>query len=488
MIIYTKKITQNLMQSLSWTSSNKVAKKSHTLLRITTYNVLQNWINLTSYNSAFEMIAEQLIETIINDIKCHKTEVVLQAIPGSRKHLSKKARRNLQKVQNDQSQITKDYSTGKREVIESVDEKDSTMCAKALECLGTIILKCGSFLKPNLHKILHETIVILAYTVVNGNLEINNVYTYWKCRSELLRCLTNLVVSSHSLVPPPLQYALEILTISSRRDPNKDVQNISSNLLHSIEKIIHPHKQSLAFKYDEEDEDEDHVDVPVNMEIANDGDSTGTCIDEDVSHVTNSNDNNISVDEDIEKTLDKIIEEKNNTTIIHESSSENDDYTVLRMSISPLSPQNEGKTIPKPKNKSSESESTPVFNDIVILSQNSIQSAKVNDRVTLDESIKTTEKTTNGNALTIDVSENETSNQVNKRRSNQCETIDLDSDNNDDNDDVMEVVDISEPPCKKVKAAELTKETVIDCDKMDDMLESFEADFNDEVNVHVIAD
>lgn len=446
---------------MAWTNNSKTAKKPFSQLRIATYDVLQNWIKCSNYNSVFESIADQLIESLLHDIKTHKSEVTLKAVQGARKHLSKKARRNLQKAQNDQSNISKDYGTGKNEIAENVDQKDAALCAKALECLGTIILLCGSFLKPNIHKLLHETVVVTSYAVFNGILEKNNVYTNWKCRVELLRCLTNLILSCHSLVPAPLQYALQILTVSQRHDPNKEVQNVSRTLLSSLEKIIHPQKEPLDFRREEDDDTDDNSDM--DIDVGNN---------ESIGHIQTNLD-------EIEKTLDNIIDEN----VINESDTESDQTSKLRMTVSPIIPSST-----QDEADSTDQVEKISMNDIVILSNELIIPSKEISSTTLIPSVL--DKPTNGNNSTIEVEDNDPPTRPihsSKRRSNQLETIEIDSDEND-NDDVLEVVDVIEPRCKKVRVSEVTSGNIIDCDDVDDVLQSFEADFNDELNVHVIAD
>lgn len=438
-------------------------------MRIATYDVLQNWIKCSNYNSAFESIAEQLIGSILHDIKTPKFEVTLKAVQGARKHLSKKARRNLQRAQNEQSNISKEYGTGKIEISETVDQKDAALCAKALECLGTIILICGTFLKPNIHKLLHETIVITAYNVVNSNLDNNNTYTFWKCRIELLRCLTNLILSCHSLVPAPLQYALQILTISQKIDRNQEVQNVCRILLSSLEKIIHPQKESLVFQRDEDDHiDENSSSEASDIDVANTEESIGPI--------------QLTL-EKVDNTLDKIIDKLDEKRIVDDP-----ELTHLRMSISPLNPVD----------TTSDQVDTTILIDnnanapkkIIILSNELVDPPNEKSAVAVVSSSVDVVQT-NGNHLdsTIELEDNEPlqANHLQKRRANHLETIDLDSDEND-NDDVMEIVDTVEPQCKKTRISEVTKDNVIDCDDVEDVLESFEADFNDELNVHVIAD
>lgn len=247
-------------------------------IRRAAYQTLSLWCRTTKYGSQVESIADDLVKQILQDIEPFQSEVTLKVLSGSKKYLSKKARQKLHKAQNDATNLAQTHSKGfnphNTKIIYS-DEGNENICSAALNCLIQILLSSGCFMKPALHKILQEEIVLLAISVVEATSLKANLYDSVECRIALYGVLYALIDSPHHLCPPPLQYAATILNTAHSRDINSKVRVACGEHLRMIEKILHPQKEILNFPFDvneirealqngvdvEEEEDEDEVEM-----------------------------------------------------------------------------------------------------------------------------------------------------------------------------------------------------------------------------------
>lgn len=225
-----------------------------------------------------ESIADDLVKQILQDIEPYQSEVTLKVLSGSKKYLSKKARQKLHKAQNDATNLaqthSKSFNPHNTKIIYT-DEGNEDICSAALNCLVQILLSSGCFIKPALHKILQEEIVLLAISVVEATSLKTNLYDSAECRLGLYGALYALIDSPHHLCPPPLQYAATIFNTAHSRDANNRVRAACGEYLRMVEKILHPQKEILSFPFDvneirealqngvdvEEEEDEDEIEM-----------------------------------------------------------------------------------------------------------------------------------------------------------------------------------------------------------------------------------
>lgn len=251
----TKTILQISLQSLRWTSSGKTSgfKRPFAIIRQAAYRNLTLWCKVTSSGSLVESIFDDLIKHIIQDITPYQSEVTLQVLSGSRKHLSKKARQRLQKAQNDASNIvqthSKSFNAQNSKIIYS-DTGNEALCAAALNTLAQILFSGGCFLKPLHQKIVQENIVSIALQTITAQPKKNNLYFNDDCRLALYSSLNALVQSPHHLCPPPLQYAVKIFSMARFTDFNVEIRDKISDYLRGIEKILHPQKEIFYFPTD----------------------------------------------------------------------------------------------------------------------------------------------------------------------------------------------------------------------------------------------
>lgn len=252
--------------------------RSFRSIRRAAYQTLNLWCRTTKYGSQVESIADDLVKQILQDIEPFQSEVTLKVLSGSKKYLSKKARQKLHKAQNDATNLalthSKAFNPHNTKIVYS-DEGNESICSAALNCLIQILLSSGCFIKPALHKILQEEIVLLAISVVEASSLKTNLYDAADCRIALYGSLYALIDSPHHLCPPPLQYAATIFNTAHSRDNSSKVRVACGQYTRMIEKILHPQKEVLNFPFDlneirdalqngvdvEEEEDEDEIEM-----------------------------------------------------------------------------------------------------------------------------------------------------------------------------------------------------------------------------------
>lgn len=89
-----------------------------------------------------------------------QNEVTLKVMSGATKHMSKKARRNMNRAQNDTTNLAQTHATATNAAhnvkLIHTEEGNQVLCAMALKCLTMVVLVAGIFLKPVMHKVSEE--------------------------------------------------------------------------------------------------------------------------------------------------------------------------------------------------------------------------------------------------------------------------------------------------------------------------------------------
>ncbi|KAJ6622011.1 Proline-, glutamic acid- and leucine-rich protein 1 [Pseudolycoriella hygida] len=255
MLPYAKDVSNLVFQSLKWTSSGHASgfKRPYESIRRAAYQTLNLWCRTMKYGSQVEYVVDDLMKQILQDIEPFQSEVTLKVLSGSKKYLSKKARQKLHKAQNDATNLAQTHSKAfnphNTKIIRS-DEGNESICTSALNCLIQILLSSGCLIKPALHKVLQEEIVLIAISVVEASNLKTNLYDSVECRIALYGALYALIDSPHHLCPPPLQYAATIFNAAHSRDKSGRVRAVCSGYTRTIEKILHPQKEVLNFPLD----------------------------------------------------------------------------------------------------------------------------------------------------------------------------------------------------------------------------------------------
>lgn len=252
MMIYHNQVIHLVTQSLKWTSSGKAFgyKRPYSSIRVSAYNTLALWCKTVGYTSSLEINAENIIGQVLQDVTPFQSEVTLQVLEGSRKNLTKKARKRLHKALNETTNLSQTHSTTfnpqNTKIIHS-DNGNEEICSAALNSLTNLLETAGCFIKPVLHKILQETIVLLAFNEVSSTNMKKKLFSSEFCRLNLYKSLNSLVVSPHHLCSPPMQYALTIFSSAKINDKSLRIRITCSNFIKQYEKILHPMKESLFF-------------------------------------------------------------------------------------------------------------------------------------------------------------------------------------------------------------------------------------------------
>lgn len=236
-------------------------------IRQAAYRTLSLWCKISKSSCLVDTVADELVKYILQDVTPFQNEVTLKVLAGARKYLSKKARQKLHKAQNDATNLAQTHSKAfnphNTKIIYS-DSGNEKLCAAALNSLSQIILSVGCLLKPVLHKILHENIVRLSIATVEGSLARDHLYFDVECRVNLYAVLNALVISPNHLCPPPVQYATAVLSAAQTTEPSLKLREQCASYLRTIEKILHPQKESLLFPVDTDEVADAFKKQPIN--------------------------------------------------------------------------------------------------------------------------------------------------------------------------------------------------------------------------------
>lgn len=258
--LFCKDIISIYESSLKWTTTGGKqfgCKKPYSNVRRSTYNSLKQYCLLLGKGSLVEIIAKIAVENIVEDTLPFKSEVILQSSMSNNRggSLSKRAKKKLQKVQNEATNLAQTHSSKQNSHVDRVytDAYNTELCVSALDALSAFVLACGHEIKPTLQRSLQQHIVQLCLEIDINVLEKSQLYFSDSCRKALYEALTSLIMYPHHLAPPPLQYAVRILTNACLLDPSKDVREKSRLLMAGVEKIMNPQRTMPYFKVSEEE-------------------------------------------------------------------------------------------------------------------------------------------------------------------------------------------------------------------------------------------
>ncbi|KAL5285047.1 PELP1 family protein [Megaselia abdita] len=236
--------------NLKWTETKKSSGKQKPFcnLRIATYKSISLWCSSMKFGSCVEGIADDLFKQIEFDITAFQNELTLQVLSGARKNMSKKARRQLHKSQNESSNMNQKHSSqsGSNKVVFS-EEGNQSLCSAALNCLREVLLSSSCFLKPTLIKDIQDRIMSICISLPKhyGNRE--KLFSSQFTRKALYDVLEGLILANNHMCPPPTQLIIKFISSGSTEDPNERIREFCLNLLRRFEKLIHPQKDCLYF-------------------------------------------------------------------------------------------------------------------------------------------------------------------------------------------------------------------------------------------------
>lgn len=250
---YGQHVLQLVVQALQWTSSGRAAgqKRPFVGVRVAAYRTLQRWTRVARAACGVERVAAELVPLLVQDVTPFQTEVRLKVLSGARRHMSKKARRSLHRAQNDATNLAqahcKAFDASNTKVVLS-DAGNERLCAAALAALDALLTEAGQFLKPVVHKLLHEHVVRLAVAVLEQPAgTAGTLYASAECRRGLYGVLQALVMGAHHLCPAPVQYARWVMAAAQARDGSAAVREVCARFGRELERIVHPQKETLQF-------------------------------------------------------------------------------------------------------------------------------------------------------------------------------------------------------------------------------------------------
>ncbi|KAI8114731.1 glutamic acid and leucine-rich protein 1, Proline [Lucilia cuprina] len=152
---YSELILGLIIDALKWTSTKSSHSEQKTLLvlRKQVYETASLWCKILNSGNRCETVAEYLFQEIFSDITPTQSEFTLKVLGGARKHMSKKARRQLHNAQNENSNMCHTHSSDSNRKGHFSQERNQELCIAALRCLQQIILSISNFIKPTTLKV-----------------------------------------------------------------------------------------------------------------------------------------------------------------------------------------------------------------------------------------------------------------------------------------------------------------------------------------------
>lgn len=251
MLQHYKTILEFCFETLKWTETKKSSgkQKPYCNLRIAVYKSLSFWCSSMKFGSCVEVIADDIFKQIDYDISAFQNELTLQVLSGAKKHMSKKARRQLHKVQNENSNMNKKHSysshNGSKQIFS--DEGNQSLCTAALNCLRDVLLSSSCFVKPTLMKDIQDKMLSLALSLAKNSGQREKLYSHHVTRRAFYEVLETLIVANHHMCPPPTVLIIKFIIAGSIEDPHDMVKEVCLNILRRLEKVVHPQKDCLYF-------------------------------------------------------------------------------------------------------------------------------------------------------------------------------------------------------------------------------------------------
>lgn len=137
------------------------------------------------------------------------------------------------------------FAKGRVHVANISDEQK--VCAKALECLGSLLVHQGVLMKPVLFYILQEKLISIGFKISSQPLCDGELYRDPNCRSKLADVVGYLMLYPVYKMPVPINYGIALLTKLKNSDPDLNVRHAAELNLHHAEKAIHNRKDVFYY-------------------------------------------------------------------------------------------------------------------------------------------------------------------------------------------------------------------------------------------------
>lgn len=198
-------------------------------------------MRLSPNNIFVKNVMENLMKEALIDVTPASTEICLM-MPQQNGGKSNKKKRIA---------ADKKFSKGRIHIANISEEQK--VCAKALECLGFMLVYHGVLMKSVLFFILQEKITAIGFSIVSKLQQDGDLYRDPMCRSRLTDLITFLMTHPVHSMPVPINYGIALLTKMKNSDPDANVRNSASMNLNRAETSIHNRKDVFYFPSDYRD-------------------------------------------------------------------------------------------------------------------------------------------------------------------------------------------------------------------------------------------
>ncbi|XP_024143871.1 proline-, glutamic acid- and leucine-rich protein 1 isoform X2 [Oryzias melastigma] len=256
MVPYAAIIQRLFSQTLSaWTPVVEAGvgrQRGYSSVRVSVYKTLELWVKVVGASVSIlqenPMHADLLFNNLLGDITPGPESIKLRAglgvdvVPGGKPG----PRRTKHLV------IADPMGPSLQRKGDPLSNQDT--CLAALRALRQIIQTCGTLIKEDIHKRLHEVVLPLCVclqqqkgssSVFESTGAISGQYSSALARRELYRLLLALVLVPSPSWPPPLTCAVSIFS-NGRTDRNLKVSSFCAEALTICNTIVHPRTHSIA--------------------------------------------------------------------------------------------------------------------------------------------------------------------------------------------------------------------------------------------------
>ncbi|EDW13905.2 proline-, glutamic acid- and leucine-rich protein 1 isoform X1 [Drosophila mojavensis] len=251
-------IVLDSLQKTMWSTPEGLSVQLFNL-RIQVYKATTSWLTTFAEGSGCDLIAERLVKILLEDVIIRRRDIYLVSATQS-KNKSKRKRTAMSEASE---------SPFQSELL--INKNKELLCKQALQCLQQVLDSVGFLLKPQLLRNMLSTILENSAQIYEKRAWKENVYNEWTCRLELYKTLFTFIKLRNIPCPPPSEIVLTILEESSKKDPNSDIRICCKNMIASAEKTLHPQRESLIFKKDDQQSTSTiQINGNTNYEIASD--------------------------------------------------------------------------------------------------------------------------------------------------------------------------------------------------------------------------
>lgn len=129
---------------------------------------------------------------------------------------------------------------------------EQKVCAKALECLGYLLVYQGTLMKPVLFWLLQEKILSIGF-MISSKIQAGDLYRDQNCRLRLSDLVGFLMIYPVNKMPVPINYGVALLTKIKVSDPDSNVRDCAAMNLYRAETAIHNRKDVFYYPADYKD-------------------------------------------------------------------------------------------------------------------------------------------------------------------------------------------------------------------------------------------